>query len=239
MNLSTWKDFLAILESNTRVSQTFETLLSSLTFVERGGSPLSTLMISSTQPHEGKSTISALLALTMALAGRRVLLIDADARRPKLHEIFEVSYKHGFTDILDAGSSLTLGDVVQKVPIPRDRTAIDIIPSGTLLPIHSNPLASPRLESLVKAASEQYENVLFDSPPALSVSDPCFLAPFVKGVLFVVGSGTVQERDAKLAKARIEKAGGHLVGFVMNRFDATRYGPGYHPYEGYYDPTKE
>jgi capsular exopolysaccharide synthesis family protein len=240
MSLATWNDFIRIIESNPRIAQTYETLLSSLRFAEKNtpsASPLKSLMVCSAQPGEGKTTVSVGLALTMVLGGQRVLLVDADTRKPKLQEIFELSDKRGFTDILVEDSKVELRDVVQKVVLQRGQ-ALDIISSGSRLTGHPNLMASSRLETFVAAACKEYEVVLFDSPPVLAVSDPCFLAPLVTGVIFVVGSGTVQERDAKLAKDRIQKAGGHLLGFVMNRFDDSRDGPGYHPYEGYYDNSK-
>lgn len=199
---------------------------------------MKSLMVSSTQPGEGKTTVSVGLTLTMALAGKRVLLVDSDARKPKLQEIFELSSERGFTDVLAVGSGVELRDVVQRVALQREGSVLDVVASGTLVPVHSNPMASSRLEAFVAAACEMYEVVLFDSPPVLAVSDPCFLAPLVTGVIFVVGAGTVQERDAKLAKHRIQRAGGRLLGFVMNRFDDSRDGPGYHPYESYYDDSK-
>jgi capsular exopolysaccharide synthesis family protein len=240
MSLATWNDFLRVIESNPRIAQTYETLLSSLRFAEKNtpsASPLKSLMVCSAQPGEGKTTVSVGLALTMALGGQRVLLVDADTRKPKLQEIFELSDKRGFTDVLAEASGVELRDVVQSVALQRGQT-LDIIPSGNRLTAHPNPMASSRLEAFVALACKQYEVVLFDSPPVLAVSDPCFLAPLVTGVIFVVGAGTVQERDAKLAKDRIQKAGGRLLGFVMNRFDDSRDGPGYHPYEGYYDSSK-
>jgi capsular exopolysaccharide synthesis family protein len=196
-------------------------------------------MVCSAQPGEGKTTVSVGLALTMALAGQRVLLVDADARKPRLRELFELTEKRGFTDVLVQTSKVDVRDVVQRVSLQGDKSAIDVVSSGSHLPAHTNLMASPRLEAFVSAASELYEVVLFDSPPVLAVSDPCYLAPLVSGVIFVVGSGTVQERDAKLAKERIQKAGGRLLGFVMNRFDDSQDGPGYHPYEGYYNNTSK
>jgi len=237
MSVATWKDFVRIIESNHRIAHTYETLVSGIHFAAKTalpGAPLKSLMICSAQPGEGKTTVSVGLTLTMALAGRRVLLVDADARRPAVHEIFELSSKPGFTDVLAEASDVKLNDVVQHVALDRPNASVDIVPSGPPLPAHANPLASSRLAPFIAAASEQYHLVVFDSPPVLAVSDSCFLAPVVSGVIFVVGTGSVQERDAKLAKDRIQKAGGRLLGFVMNRFDDP-HSPGYHPYEGYYD----
>ena len=238
MSAATWKDFLRIIESDRRIAHTYETLVSSIHLAAKtafSGAPLKSLMVCSAQPGEGKTTVSMGLTLTMALSGRRVLLVDADTRKPMVHEIFALSGNPGFTDILAETSDLTLKDVVQRVALERHNAALDIVPSGPPAPTHANPMASSRLQTFVAAACEEYDLVVLDSPPVLAVSDPCFLAPVVSGVIFVVDTGTVQERDAKLAKDRIQKAGGRLLGFVMNRFDDAQAGPGYHPYEGYYD----
>ncbi len=241
MSLVTWKDFLRIIESNPRIAQTYETLLSSLHFAEKtapAGLPLKSLMVCSAQPGEGKTTVSVGLSLTMALSGKRVLLVDADTRKPKLHEIFELSDQRGFTDVLADGSDVKLREVVRRIDLQREQAVLDIVPSGAQPPVHPRLMASAGLEAFVAAACQQYDVVLFDSPPVLAVSDPCFLAPLVSGVIFVVGAGTVQERDAKLAKDRLQKAGGRLLGFVMNRFDDPQSGPGYHPYDSYYVSSK-
>lgn len=238
MSLATWKDFLRIIESNSRIAHTYETLASSIHFAAKtalAGVPLKSLMVCSAQPGEGKTTVSVGLALTMALAGRRVLLVDADVRRPRVHEIFELRDKPGFTDVLADASDVKVNDVAQRVALDRQNAVLDIVPSGPQFPAHANPMASPRLEAFIAAACEQYDLVVLDSPPVLAVSDACFIAPVVSGVIFVVGTGTVQERDAKLAKDRIQRTGGRLLGFVMNRFDDSQYGAGYHPYEGHYD----
>lgn len=241
MSLATWRDFLRVMESNLRIAQTYETLLSSLQLAEKSATApllLKSLMVCSAQPGEGKTTVSVGLALTMALAGKRVLLVEADLRKPKLHEIFELNDKRGLTDVLAEVSTIELRDVVQSIDLERQQRVLQIVLSGSQLPAHPNLMASRRLGAFVAAACEQYEVVLFDSPPVLAVSDPCFLAPLVTGVIFVVGAGTVPERDAKLAKDRLQKAGGRLLGFVMNRFDDVRHGAGYHPYEGYYDSSR-
>lgn len=242
MGLATWKDFLHIIRSNDRIAQTYETLSSSLYFAGKSvapGAPLKSVMVCSAQPGEGKTTVSVGLALTMALSGKRVLLVDADARKPKMHEIFELSDTRGFTDVLADPPQVQLRDVSKRIDLQRDEGSLDVVTSGTRVPVQPNPMASPRLEAFITAACTQYDIVLFDSPPVLAVSDPCFLAPLVTGVIFVVGAGTVQERDAKLARDRLQKAGGRLLGFVMNRFDDSRDGPGYHPYGSYYNSSSD
>jgi len=95
-------------------------------------------------------------------------------------------------------------------------------------------MESPKLREAVEYLRAVYDVVLFDSSPILSVSDALLLAPMVDGVILVLNTGIVAEKDAKRAKDRIEQAGGHILGVVMNRFNEKLHGKSYHPYYGYY-----
>jgi Mrp family chromosome partitioning ATPase len=115
------------------------------------------------------------------------------------------------------------------------RGALRVVPSGAGSAASVPLLASAQLAEVVAALGANADKVIFDSPPALSVSDALFLAPAVDGVVFVVSAGAVAEREAVLAKERLANSGALLLGFVMNRFDETEHGPGYHPYHAYYE----
>jgi capsular exopolysaccharide synthesis family protein len=198
-------------------------------------SPRNTVLVSSTQPEEGKTVLAASLALTMTLAGRRVLLVDGDLRRPNLHKIFGLENSKGFAQILTGAADVA--GAAQQIDLPGLEPGggrLAVTTSGTTAPLTANALASPHLGAIVGAMAQSFDTVLIDSPPVLSASDALYLAPVVDGIIFVLRAGAVSEQDAKRARERLLGAGGHLLGFVMNHFDERQHGPGYHPYHGHY-----
>jgi capsular exopolysaccharide synthesis family protein len=229
------EDFVRLLHSSPEMAQSYETLLSSLELLN-STRPLKAILITSAQPEEGKTTVSINLALTMMLAGKKTLILDADFRRPKLHQILKVENTQGFVDILTG--SRDVQDLIQVVKItdhlPENKQTLDAIASGKVATNSFKLMGSPRLKEAIEYLRNQYDVVLIDSSPVLSVNDPLFLAPMVDGVILVLNTGVVTEKDAKHAKERLEQARGHILGVVMNHFIEGVHGPGYHPYQGYY-----
>jgi capsular exopolysaccharide synthesis family protein len=227
------RDYLERLRTDRRVAQAWETLGSSLALA---GSEkmLRSILVCSTQPQEGKTTVATHLALVAARAGERVLLVDADLRRPRLHTLFEIPIEGGFADLLEGRAALA--DVAHPFDLGADsRGALRVVPSGAGSAASVPLLASAKLVDVVAALGANVDKVILDSPPALSVSDALFLAPAVDGVVFVVGAGAVGEREAVLAKERLADSGARLLGFVRSRCDEAERGPGYHPYPAYCD----
>ena len=227
------RHYLERMRSDRALAQAWETLGSSLALAG-SEKPLRSLLVCSTQPQEGKTTVAAHLALVAALGGERVLLVDADLRRPRLHALFELPIERGFADLLEGRAGLA--DVARPVELGAGaRGSLRVVPSGAATAASLPLLASGRLPGVVAGLGAEADKVIVDSPPVLSVSDALFLAPAVDGVVFVVGAGAVAEREAVLAKQRLEQSGARLLGFVMNRFEEAEHGPGYHPYHAYYE----
>ncbi len=235
----TYKFVLRLLASDAALRQSYETLLSSLRLLN-GSRPLKTLLFTSAQPEEGKTTVAVSLALTMARAGKRTLLVDADLRRPQIHRMLELENTPGLTDVVAA--KVHCVDVVRVIEIPVVAGAtscrLSVVTSGHTSASAFEALQSPILADAIRELAEAYDAVLIDSPPVLSVSDPLMLASLVDGVVLIVNTGTVAEADVSRAKQQLEQAGGHVLGVVMNRFDENVYGPGFHPYHAYYDAPK-
>jgi capsular exopolysaccharide synthesis family protein len=193
-------------------------------------------LLTSTQPEEGKTTVTINLALTMMLAGKRILIVDADLRRPRIHHILNLADTGGFADLL--AGKLGVQDVIQVLELASDTGQDDyilsVITSGRPSPNSFKLLASPKVKEAIVHFTETFDTVLLDSPPALSVSDSLLLAPMVDGVILVVNTGAVTEKDARRAKERLEQAGGHILGVAMNRFSEKLHGPAFHPYHSYY-----
>jgi capsular exopolysaccharide synthesis family protein len=231
------EEYLRLLTTSTEIGHAYHTLLNSF-FIRESGRPPKTLLVTSTQPQEGKTTVAINLALIAMLAGLKVLLVDADLRKPRVHDIFNLDNKRGLGDLLSG--TVGVDDVLQMIEltydVSRKSRALGVITSGGGCDFTNTPLTmdSARLKAFFEQSSPRFDMVVLDSPPVLSVSDPLLLAPFADGIILVLKSGIVTEKDAKLAKERLEQAGGHLLGVVMNRFNEALHGPGVHPYKNYY-----
>jgi succinoglycan biosynthesis transport protein ExoP len=177
--------------------------------------PPSTLLVTSPNPLEGKSTIVANLGVVMAQAGRSTILVDSDMRRPVLHEMFGLSNAQGLSNALsDDGSDP--GQYLQATRVENLR----VLTSGPLPPNPSELLSSPRVEELIHQLGGEAAVLLFDSPAALPVTDAVLLAKKVDGVLLVVESGVTRRGAAQQALEGFIKVGASLVGVVLNRFSA-------------------
>lgn len=206
---------------------------------------MKTLLVTSTQPEEGKTTVAVMLALTAALAGKRVLLVDADLRKPRVHRLLGLPNEHGLGDLLDgapdASTTLQTLPLAAKAPEGPAQT-LSLLSSGSsggrsTIASAALRLGSPRMKGLLEELAGQFDFIFIDSPPVLAVSDPLFIAPIVDGVLLVLAVGVVGEQDAKQARERIQQVGGQILGVVMNGFDERLHGAGVHPYhESYFEP---
>jgi polysaccharide biosynthesis transport protein len=174
--------------------------------------PLQSLLITSSNPQEGKSLTSANLAIAFAQSGQRVILVDADLRRPFQHKIFSLPNKAGLTTaILDP--SVPVSDVLQPVPVENLR----VMTSGPLPPNPSEMVGSKRMENLIDTLRHEADIVIFDGAPVLAVTDSIVLGTRADGVLLVVESGHTRHIQAQRSKEAITKVGAPLLGVVLNR----------------------
>lgn len=210
------------------VSEAFRMVRTNLNFaaVDDG---LHTLIVSSASPGEGKSTTTANLAVVIAQTGKRVLVVDADLRRPKQHEIFETSNNQGLTTaILDNQTPASFH--IQPTAVPNLR----IMTSGPIPPNPAELLNSQRMNQVLADLKEEADVILFDSPPILSVADASILAPQVNGCLLVVEVAKTRRNMFLQAVSRLSNAKAHLYGSIMNSSQSSRRGYYYQPDYYYY-----
>ncbi len=205
--------------SNPRspVAEAYRTLRTNLDFSGLD-KPLRSMVVTSAGADEGKSTTLANLAVTMAQAGKKVILVDCDLRRPSLHQIFGARNSAGITDLM-RDESLMANPPFQDTPIPN----LKLLSSGQLPPNPAELLGSRRMAEIIACLLAQAEVVLFDAPPIIAVTDAALLAAKVDGVLLVVSAGKTKREHARKAKLLLDKVNARLVGTVLNnvKFDSS------------------
>ena len=188
-------------------AEAFRTLRTNLIFSSLDR-PITTLLVTSAAPDEGKSVALANLAVTMAQGGRKTLLVDCDLRRPRQHELFGVPDRPGLTTMIL--------DNVDEPPLAATGVEnLALLPAGPLPPNPADLLSSRRMELLITNLKSRADIVLFDAPPVISVTDAALLASKLDGVLLVVSAGQTKREHAQRAKELLEKINVRLVGAVL------------------------
>ncbi|MCC7431512.1 polysaccharide biosynthesis tyrosine autokinase [bacterium] len=219
---------ITYLNPRSPISESYRIARTNLQFLipEKGKSRA--VIITSSNPGEGKSTTVANMAITNAQAGLRTLLIDTDLRRPVLHTVFGFKKDIGLTSILSGRVSLS--EAVLDTGIEN----LHLLVSGALPPNPSELLGSARMEELIREMREKYDIVLFDSPPTIAVTDASVLGAKVDGCVIIVYSGNTTFESLKRAKQLLTKVGVNVVGSVLNNVDIRSHYGSYSYYYQYY-----
>jgi non-specific protein-tyrosine kinase len=194
--------------------------------------PLRTLVVTSPNPVEGKSTTLSNLGVVMAQAGRSVVLVDSDLRRPMLHRIFQLQNRTGLTSVLLQDDQVLDGHI-QETGIENLR----VLTSGPLPPNPSELLASQKMRNLVDRLKEEADVIIFDTPPALPVTDAAVLSTQVDGVLLVTDAGRTRRGAARRATDNLRQVGDNILGAALNRL-TSRSTDGYYYYYYYAEDNK-
>ena len=215
-------------EPKSPVSEAYAALRTSLIYVTPHGVPR-TLLITSSQPAEGKSTSSVAIASALANLGKRVVLIDADLRRPSLHRVVGVPNAVGLSDLLVGEHGIA--ESIQPAP----GLAFRIIPSGPIPPNPTDLLSTPRLAAVLEALEAQFDVVVIDGPPVLGLADAPLLSAQAEATVLIVESNRGFRGRTKGAIRRLNTAHANLLGAVLTKFEAHKSGVGYeYGYEYYY-----
>ncbi|MFC7685270.1 CpsD/CapB family tyrosine-protein kinase [Ureibacillus sp. GCM10028918] len=206
-----------IADSNPKsiISEQFRTIRTNIKF-SIPDQQIQTILVTSSIPGEGKTTNAANLGIVFAQEGKKVLIIDADMRKPTLHHTFEVFNIVGLSNVLAKHSSLHV--TIQNSSIEN----LHIIPSGPIPPNPSELLSSKTLSEFIDEVKKEFEIVIFDAPPLLSVTDAQILSAKCDGTLFIVNSGTVQKAEVLKAKANLEAVRARILGVVLNNYKLPR-----------------
>lgn len=193
----------------------------------------SVFAVTSAIPSEGKSTVSANLAVALSFSHSKVLLIDADLRRGRLDKLFSLDFEPGLTDILEGRRELE--EVVQKSSYDN----LDFISIGGHPDHPAELLMGDKMGELIKHARQRYDFIVFDTAPILATDDTTSFAPFIDAVLFTVRCSYTRLRQIKPAMARLKERGTNVDGIILNYVDTAQPGYYYYRYSEYYTSSRK
>ncbi|MDR7085921.1 receptor protein-tyrosine kinase [Aeromicrobium panaciterrae] len=221
------RPLISALDTHSPRAESYRVLRTNLQFVKLGGAS-KVFVVTSAVPGEGKSTTTINLALSLAESGKRVLLLEADLRRPRVMTYLGIEGAVGLTTVL-------VGEVEWQEAVQQSH-GVDVITSGTIPPNPTDLLQSPELRELLVQLRRSYDIVLIDAPPLLPVADAAVLAPVTDGAILVVRHGSTTRGQVSGAVERLRSVGARLAGTVFNMTPVSRrgregygYGYGYAP----------
>ena len=231
------KNLISLIKSDVRLSDDVTNIKASILFsLPADRSKL--LMCTSAIPEEGKTTVVSLLGISLAESGEKILMIDADMRKPALHEIFEIENRIGLSNCL-IGSAKPK-DIIHTI---KDLPNLHVMTAGEKTPNPSVLLGSAVLDQMIQELSREYDRIVFDAPPSLYIADGLILAGKVHGTILMFNSGKIHLSVAKKLREKIMLTNGLIVGGIINRADYKKmnysYYRYYHHYSKYYHKSDD
>jgi len=218
-------DLVTVHSPKSTTSESFRGIRTSILFTSVDHSP-QVVMISSAGPSEGKTACVSNLAVAMAQSGSRVVLIDCDMRRPRVHQIFEIPRDSGISSFLVGANELK--EVVRRTPIKN----LDVIACGPIPPNPSEILGSKKMRSLIETLRKNYDRILIDTPPITAVTDTSVLAPLSDGVILIIRAGVTPKPLIQNGLGQLQSVNAQLLGAVLNGVQTGR--DSYYQYYYYY-----
>lgn len=225
-------DFYAVNSPKSPAAEAFRMVRTSL-MLAAAGQPPKTVLVTSPQVGGGKTLVALNLAVAYAQMESRVLLVDCDLRRARLHRVLEVKANPGLSNYL--AGRVDLGQVVHQVDgILGDGVTVDFIPAGTVPPNPVELLNSKSFVHLLELLREKYDHIVMDSPPLVGFADALVLSRLVDGTILVLRNQQTPKPAAKYARDRLIQVGGNILGVVVNDVKVERGAYYYGKYSGYY-----
>jgi capsular exopolysaccharide synthesis family protein len=197
------------------ISEAYRALRTGILFSGSQPSP-QFIQVTSAGPQEGKTITTANMATVMAQSGSRVLIVDCDMRRPRIHEIFEISNTRGLSDLLVDGEDGF--SFIKNTKVPN----LDLLPCGTIPTNPSELLSSKRMQRLMTLLADRYDRIIMDSPPVLAVTDSIVLSRLVEGIILVVGAGTSNRNGVVRAVELLKEVNARIVGAMLNNLNVDK-----------------
>lgn len=228
-NSSNGNNLITEKEPRSPVSEAFRSIRTNLQFASVS-SPLHTILVTSSSPEDGKTTIAGNLACVFAQVGRKVVVVDSDLRRPRMHKLLELHNRFGLTDLF-IRSNEYLGGAIQ----PTEVKNLNLLSSGSLPPNPSELISSQRMVDILQNLESQFDVVILDAPPSLVVTDANVLANHADGVLLVVRPSFTKRAAIRHTIEQLRQVNANIIGVVVNGVDVKKSRYGYYSYyRGYY-----
>jgi capsular exopolysaccharide synthesis family protein len=203
------ESLVTLTDPRSPASEAYRTLRTNLRFLGLD-QPLRTLLVTSPGAEEGKSTTLANLAVAIAQGEQKVILVDCDLRRPRLHTLFGLRQEPGLTNMMLEAKAMA-EPPLQDTKVP----GLALLSSGLLPPSPADLLGSGRMDQVLEVLAAQADILLLDAPPVVAVSDAAALATKVDGVVLVVSAGHTKRESVQAAKARLERVNARILGAVL------------------------
>ncbi len=216
-------------DSRSSLAEAYRHLRTSILLSTAGHAPKS-LLVSSSLPSEGKSTIASNTAISLAQTGAKVLIIDADMRRPRLHSIFNMGNREGLSSLL--ASELTETEIDNSIK-QDERTKLYVMTSGPIPPNPAELIGSDQMASLLRVLQNKFTHIVIDSPPIASFTDGVLIASLVDGVILVVHAGRSSRQVVRRSRQMLQEIGAKIFGVVLNNVNLNNK-DNYYYYQSYY-----
>lgn len=201
---------ITLVDPSSPVSEQYRTIRTNIQFASSVDHKLQTIVVTSSGPSEGKSTTSANLAVVFAKSGQKVLLVDADMRKPTVFKTFQLTNEVGLSTVLSTSTSID--KAAQKTSIEN----LSVLTSGPKPPNPSELLGSMRMDQVIKEARNLYDIVIFDMPPIVAVTDAQIMASKVDGTLLVVRENVTKKESVTKARELLQLVNARVLGVVYN-----------------------
>lgn len=218
---------LALVDNRSTAAEAYRVVRTSM-LLSTAGNPPKTVLVTSGQPGEGKTTTVVNTAISLAQLGASVLIIDCDLRKPATHKIFGIDHTKGLSTYLSR--DMEIDGLIHKLQIPN----LSLLPCGPIPPNPAELISSERMKNLLLLLAERYDHVLIDSPPLIHVTDPVILSSLVDGVILVVHGGKSSRAVVQRARQELSSVGAKVFGVVLNNVDMRREGYDEYYYQRYY-----
>lgn len=220
---------LVTLENRSSAAEAYRVLRTSV-LLSNAECPPKTILVTSGQPGEGKTTTVVNTAISLAQLGASVLIIDCDLRRPSTHKVFGVEHHSGVSTYLSR--NVELDSMIQKLDVPN----LSLLPCGPIPPNPAELISSDKMRAMLQTLAERYNHIIIDSPPVTNVTDPVILSTMVDGVILVVHGGKSKRELVRRTRQELSAIGAKIFGVVLNNVDLRNagYDDYYNYYRGYY-----
>ena len=225
--LATWK------RKPSLVAECVRTALTSILLPGASDEEPQVIVITSPCPGDGKTTVACNLSIAMSEIGRKVLLVDGDLRRPRLHKVFGTQNNWGLSDVLRGDGSLESVSMAHLVR-PTDVAGLYVLPGGTCGVTPSNLFYSPRMSTFLKRLRTEFDMIVIDAPPMIHLADARVLGHLADGVILVIRAGQTTAESALFARQRFSEDGTRVLGTILNSWDPKSSTTGYGGYPDYH-----